>query len=155
MVIVDRTDGKVNISVLDKANVVLIGNCKSFYQSSLKMRNLDWYRVHYSMDQSSAWKADRSSATQEIPRIVWNPKVHYRIYQSPVPIPVLSQIDRVHASHPTSLRSILILSSHLRLRLPSGLLPSGFPSKTLYAPVLSSMRATCPTQLSDAQYLYK
>ena len=30
--------------------------------------------------------------------------------------------------HPTSWKSILILSTHLRLGLPSGLLPSGFPS---------------------------
>ena len=36
--------------------------------------------------------------------------------------------------HPTSCRSILILSTHLWLGLPSGLLPSGFPSKTLYTP---------------------
>ena len=36
--------------------------------------------------------------------------------------------------HPTSWRSILILSTHLRLGLPIGLLPSGFPSKTLYTP---------------------
>ena len=46
--------------------------------------------------------------------------------------------------HPTSWRSILMLSTHLRLGLPSGLLPSGFPSKTLYTPFSSSIRATYP-----------
>ena len=38
---------------------------------------------------------------------------------------------------PTSCRSILILSTHLRLGLPSGIFPSGFPTRTLYAPLSS------------------
>jgi hypothetical protein len=38
--------------------------------------------------------------------------------------------------HPTSGRSILILSSHLRLGLPSALFPSVVPTNTLYRPIL-------------------
>ena len=49
--------------------------------------------------------------------------------------------------HPTSWRSILILSTHLRLGLSSGLLPSSFPSKILYTPPLLTLHATCPVHL--------
>ena len=45
-------------------------------------------------------------------------------------------------SNPTSLRSILTLSSHLRLGLPSGLFPSGFPTSILYTHFPSPVRAT-------------
>ena len=49
-------------------------------------------------------------------------------------------------THPTSWRSILILSAHLPLGLPSGLFPSGFLSKTLFTPS-SPIRDTCPAHL--------
>ena len=43
--------------------------------------------------------------------------------------------------------SILILSTLLRLGLPSGLFPSDFPTKTIYTPLSSPIRATCPAHL--------
>ena len=188
------------------------------------------YLRTYSTEQSPSLEANSSSASQEIPRILWNTKAHYHIRTYLSPIPILSQLDPVHApmSHllkihnwtytwpvkyritgcfsahlhclgniitavplwtylltpwcwvllekltglqlvkkfpafhgtqrfitaPTSVRhlslswaspiqsiyphptwsSILILYTHLRLSLPSGLLPSGFPTKTLYTP---------------------
>jgi hypothetical protein len=46
--------------------------------------------------------------------------------------------------HYTSCRSILLLYSHRSLALPSGLIPPGLPTKTLYKLLLSPIRATRP-----------
>ena len=46
------------------------------------------------MQQSASWEANRFSASQEIPPILWNLMVHYHIYKSPSPVPILSQINQ-------------------------------------------------------------
>ena len=55
------------------------------------------YLLTYSVEQSPSWEANRFSASQEIPCILWNPKVHYRIHKCPPPVPMLSRIVPFHA----------------------------------------------------------
>jgi hypothetical protein len=66
------------------------------------------------------------------PRIYRNPKVHYCVHKSPPLVPILSQTDPVNTTP-----SILILSSHLCLGLPSDPFPYYFPTKILYVFLLS------------------
>ena len=71
------------------------------------------YLLTYSMEQSPSWEANWFAASQEIPRILWNPKVHYRIHKCPPLIPILNQLDRVHT------RTSQFLKIHLNITLPS------------------------------------
>ena len=52
----------------------------------------------HSMVQSPSWDANWFAASQEIPDILWNPKVHYRTHKRPPPVPILCQPNPVHIS---------------------------------------------------------
>ena len=95
------------------------------------------------MEQSPSWEANRFSAS---PRILWNPKIHYRIQKRPHLL--LSWGRSIHSTPPSHfLKTHFNIIHPLFLDLASGIVPSSFPTKTLYAPLLSHKRATWPAHL--------
>jgi hypothetical protein len=99
------------------------------------------------MELSPFSEAASCAATQEVPNILWNPKVHYRVHESIPLAPILSQNNPVHTT-PSYLRSILILYIRQRLGVPGILFPSDFPTNTLCSFFFASIHATCPVNLS-------
>jgi len=99
------------------------------------------------MEQSPSWESNRFSASQEIPHILWNPKVHYRVRKCPPPDPIRSQINPVHAPTPHFLMidHIIIFPSTPG---PSKLsFPSGSSTNALHTHLLSHIPATYPVHL--------
>jgi hypothetical protein len=85
------------------------------------------------------------SAGQEISRLVWNPKVYYRVHKTLKTVSMLSKINPIHTpSNAISKTSILILSVHLRLGLPSGLFQAFCSELYTHFP---SLHATRPVYL--------
>ena len=95
------------------------------------------------MVQSPSWEANWFAASQEIPRISRNQKVHYRTHKCPPPVSILGQPNPVHT--PTSHR-LQILPNIIHPSTPR--LPSlRFPHQDPMHPLSLPVRATCPAHL--------
>ena len=99
------------------------------------------------MEQNPSWEANWFSASQEIPRILWNPKVHYRSQKCPPPVPIQSQIDPVY----TPISDFLKIHFNIILPSMSGspkwFLSFRFPHRnSVYVSLLPHMRYIhCPS----------
>ena len=121
-------------------------NSKTFIQTSRpqrKHRNVDNIQLfHFGLPYNfllTAWsrvlleKLTGFAANQEIPRAFYGTTRKFITVLTSARHLSISWANSIQSPQPlsTSWRSILILSSHLRLGLPSGLFPSGFPNQNL------------------------
>jgi hypothetical protein len=90
------------------------------------------YLLTHSMVQDILWKADNHSACQTVVFFLYGTR-RFITVSTKARHWTLSWASRIQfaPSIPISLRSILMLSSYLRLSLPSGILPSDLPTKIL------------------------
>ena len=118
--------------------------CWSYIQPAL---HFVLYLLTKSMQQSLSWEATCLQLLKKFPAF-YGTRMFITAFTSArhLSLSWASSIQSI-PSHPTSWRTIFILSSHLRLCIPSGLFPTGFPPKSLYTPLFSPIRATCPAHL--------
>ena len=105
------------------------------------------YLFTYSMVHSHSREANWFAASQEIPRISRNPKVHYRTHNRPPPVSILGQTNpvHIHTSHHLEIHSNIIHPS--TPRSPKWSLSLRFLHQDPIHPLSSPIRATCPAHL--------
>ena len=105
------------------------------------------YLLTYSMVQSPSTQSNCFAASQEIPRVSRNPKVHYRTHKLPPPVSILDQLNPVHipTSHLLEIHPNIIHPSTPRsTQWPPSL---RFPHQDPVHPLSSPIHSTCPTHL--------
>jgi hypothetical protein len=90
--------------------------------------------MELSHSEATSW-----SARQQVLNILWKPKFYYRVHKSPPVVPILSQ-----DTTPSYISNMSLIIPPI-VRLPSGLFPSGFLKKTVYAFLSSGCYMPCPS----------
>ena len=113
---------------------------------------LDWlasctYLLTYSMVQSPSWEANWFAASQEIPRISRNPKVHYHTHKCPPPVSILCQPNPVHITTSHLLEIHPNITHPSTPRSPQWSPSLRFPQQDPVHPLSSPIHATCPAHL--------
>ena len=139
----------MHIKLLESVNVTVTGihHRSNSVTCSTELTYLLTHLLTYSMVQSPSWETNWFAASQEIPRISRNPKVHYRTLKLPPPLSILGQPNPVHipTSHLLEIHPDFIHPS--TPRSPQGSPFLRFPHKDLIHPLSSPTRATCPAHL--------
>ena len=105
------------------------------------------------MVQSPSWESNWFAASQEIPHISRNPKVHYRTHNRPPPVSILGQPNPVHIPtshfleiHPNIIHPFMPRSNQWSPSLR-------FPHQDPIHPFSSLIRATCPAHLNLLDFI--
>ena len=153
-------------TVCRKFNIVAKKNCFCYtsnirYQSSsytpvVKLHSylptyLPTYLTKKLTEQRPSREAKRSRASHGFRSLLWNPKVHGRVHNSPPFVPILSQTHplRTLPSYFLKVHFNVRPIHHTRLNLPSGLFPSAFSVVHQNHVRISLIRHAChnPTHL--------
>jgi len=99
------------------------------------------------MEQGHSWEANWFAISQEIPRILWNPKVHYRTHKCTPPVSILDQPNPVQktTSHLLEIHPNIIHPS--TPRSPQWSPSLRFPHQDPIHPLSPPIRATSPVHL--------
>jgi len=80
-------------------------------------------------------------------------QIHYEVHTSQQIVPFLIQINQFPALPIDFFKMYLLVSSKLRVGIPSGLFMLGFRTKTLYKPLMFPMCIPCPNPPTNMFYL--